>query len=163
MDLSALPEQHFALVVAFGEPIGSTSSPATALRQIRRILTPAGKLVATFDNTLNALDFYLQQGDPGGLEEFLRSGVTHWLTRDRGEQFPIHTWTPAGLVKLLHTSGFEVLDLIGKTVLPMRHYRALLADPEARRAWARLEKSLRRDPAAVARAAHLQIVARPHV
>jgi len=161
-DLSMLPADHFALAVAFGEPIGCTSSPPAALKQIRRILRPDGTLVATFDNQLNAIDFYLQQGDPRSLTEFLHTGLTHWLTRDRSEQFPIHTYSPSRLAKLLESCGFAIVDLIGKTVLPMRHYRALLAEPEQRRALARIEKSLWRDPAALGRAAHLQVVARPN-
>jgi len=54
-----------------------------------------------------------------------------------------------------------VLDLIGKTVLPMRGQRGqLLQDAADRRAWMNIEKSLHRDEAAIGRASHLQIAAR---
>ncbi len=159
-DLSALPAEHFRLALALGEPIGCTAAPARALKEIRQRLVAGGVLIATFDNRLGALDFYLQQGDPEALETFLRTGRTRWLTKDRQEQFEIHTYTPGQVRKLLEGVGFEVVDLIGKTVLPMRHYRALLDTPERRRQWAKLEKSLWRDAAAIGRAAHLQIAAR---
>jgi hypothetical protein len=76
------------------------------------------------------------------------------------ERFPIHTYSPGQVTKLLERAGFEVVDLIGKTVLPMRHHREMLADSQARRTWMKMEKRLWRDPAAIGRAAHLQIVGR---
>lgn len=160
-DLSGLPAGTFALALAMGDPIGCTDSPAAALKEIRRILEPTGRLIATFDNRYAALDYYTHKADPEQMRRFLHEGRTRWLTRDHAEQFPIYTYTPAQLRKLFDIAGYEILDLIGKTVLPMRHHRHLLEDPRARRAWARIEKSLHRDEAAIGRASHLQIVARP--
>lgn len=157
-ELSELPRRHYALAVALGDPIGCTTSPAKALKQIHRCLSPGGLLVATFDNRWAALDFYLDKGSPEEFEEFLRTGRTHWLTRDAEERFPIHTYSPGQVARLLERAGFEIIDLVGKTVLPMRHHRHLLADAEQRRQWMKLERRLWRDPAAMGRAAHLQVV-----
>lgn len=159
-DMRAIPDDTFTCAVAMGDPIGCTDSPSKALKEIRRILTEGGLLIATFDNRLAAIDFYLQSGNPEELETFLRQGRTHWLTKDAAEQFPIHTYGPSELRKLLEISGFSIVDLVGKTVLPMRHHRQLLAESQQRRHFAQIEKSLCRDPAAMGRAAHLQVVAR---
>ena len=130
------------------------------MKQIRRILSKRGILVATFDNRLAAIEHYLEVGDPRSLGRFLKGGRTHWLTRDVEERFPIATYRPSDVRALLEASGFEVLDMLGKTVLPMRHHRELLSEPQARRAWANIEKKLCRDPDAVGRASHLQVVGR---
>ncbi len=159
-DLSQLPEGGAALAAALGDPIGCTSSPPAAMRQIHRALADAGVLVATLDNKLSAIDFYLERGEPEELARFLRSGKTHWLTRDADEQFEITTFTPEELRRLVASTGFELLDMVGKTVLPMRHHRELLADPEARRRWAKVEKSISGLPDAVSRASHLQVACR---
>ena len=159
IDLAELPTDHFRMALALGDPLGCTAAPARALKEIRKRLVGRGVLIATFDNRLSALDYYLQQGDPSELEAFLRLGKTHWLTREREEQFEIHTYTPAQLRKLVASVGFEITDLIGKTVLPMRHHRELLDTPQRRRRWARIEKSLCREEAAIGRASHLQVVA----
>ncbi len=160
MDLRELEANHFALATAFGEPLGSTEKPARALKEIRRTLTDDGVLVATLDNRLAAIDYYLGEGDFDAAETFFRTGRTHWLTRDRDEQFDLHTFTPTQVRKLLQKAGFEVQSLVGKTVLPMRAYRALLEDTAVARKWARIEKKLARDPDAVGRAAHIQFAAR---
>ena len=159
-DLSALPAGRFSLAVAFGEPIGCSASPPKAVKEIRRRLIPGAALVATFDNRWAAIDYYLDRGRADEFEEFLTTGTTHWLTRDVEERFPVHTYSPAQVARLLERAGFEVVDLIGKTVLPMRHHRELLEDGSARRVWMRLEKRLWRDAAAVGRAAHIQVAAR---
>lgn len=157
VDLSALPQDHFALAIALGEPIGFAESPRRALGQIRRILAAGGMLVATVDNRLAGLDFFITQRDPNALAQFLRDGKTHWLTKDRSEQFPIATFGPKEATKVFESAGFQVLELIGKTVLPMRKHRELLESPESRRKWARLEKKLCRDPYAIGLASHLQL------
>ena len=162
MDLSALPEGAFEFAAAMGEPIGCAASPAEALRNIRRRLTAQGILVATFDNRLACVDHYVAEADAAALADFLRSGRTHWLTRDRAEQFEIHTYTPAQLRQLLAKSGFDCLDIIGKTVLPMRQFRDKLSDPRTAREWARIERGLHGIEAALGRCAHLQAAARVH-
>ncbi len=159
-DLSKIPGQTFEMAIALGDPIGCTKDPRRALREIRRILTQDGVLVATFDNRLAAIDFYLSRNDANEVARFLRDGKTHWLTRDSSEQFPIQTYAPTELRRLLENAGFEILDLVGKTVLPMRHHRHLLNTPSVRRRWAKIEKSLCRDTAAIGRASHLQIACR---
>ncbi len=160
MDLSELPGAHFALATAFGEPLCSVDSPARALKQIHRLLKADGLLVGTIDNRLAGIDFYLERGDLDGLEKFIKTGVTHWLTQSKAEQFELHTQTPKHLTKLLSGAGFEVVELLGKTVLPLRRYRAFLEDKAQFRKLLAMEKKLARDPDAVSRAAHFQFVAR---
>ncbi len=158
-DLGELPRAHFGFAVAMGDPIGCTTAPAKALKEIRNALAPGGTLVATFDNLLNALDYYLHKADIREMEMFLRKGQTRWITRDHEEQFPIHTYTPRQLRNLFESAGFRVVDLIGKSVLNMRQFRHLLEESADRRRWMKIEKSLHRDEAAIGRCAHLQIVA----
>ena len=159
-DLSELPAAHFALATAFGEPLCSVDSPGRALKQIRRLLKADGLLIGTIDNRLNGIDFYLERGDLDGLEKFIKTGRTHWLTKAKAEQFELHTQTPKQLTKLLCSAGFEVVELLGKTVLPLRRYRDLLEDKAQFRKLLALEKKLARDSDAVSRAAHFQFVAR---
>ena len=160
MNLADLPDAGFAFAAAMGEPIGCAESPSAALAQIHRKLAPDGMLVATFDNRLACVDHYLARGDADAAAELLRTGRTRWLTRDAEEQFIVHTYTPTQLRLLLERAGFAYVDLIGKTVLPMRAHRELLADPQAARHWAELEKGLHRIEAALGRCAHLQVAAR---
>jgi len=159
-DANAAPAGRFALATAFGEPLGCTASPQIALNRVAEMLSTGGVLVATLDNRWACLDYYLERGDLRELARFLEEGRTHWLTRREEERFPIWTCRPGELARLLSSAGLALIDVIGKTVLPMRHYRRLLDDPEQARHLLELEKKLRKDAAAIGRAAHLQFAAR---
>lgn len=159
-DLSDLPAEHFALATAFGESLCSVGSPAKALKQVHRMIKPGGLLVGTVDNRLAGIDFFLERGDVEGLEKLIKTGRTHWLTKSEAEQFELHTYTPSQLSKLLVAARFELVELVGKTILPARYYRHLLEDKSRFRRLLSLEKKLSRDRDAIGRAAHLQFVAR---
>jgi SAM-dependent methyltransferase len=159
-DLGTLRGAGFALAVALGEPLASTRNPGRAVRQIRGILRPGGVFIATFDNRLHAIEYYLDKGDPDELAAFLKSGRTQWLTRDREERFELWTCHPRQARALLEQAGFEIRSVHGKTILPMRKYRHLLEDPARARRLLTIEKRLAREREAVARAPHIQIAAR---
>lgn len=160
LDLSALPQEHFALAIAQGDVLSFAAQPAQALKQVRKILRPAGVLVASLDQTLAAIDHYAEKADLDGLEKLLKTGEMEWLARDAAERFPVHTLTPERLREMFTRAGFEVLDLFGKTVLPLKKLEALLEDHAAAERILALERKLCRLPSALGRASHLQITAR---
>jgi len=162
-DIVAMPElpaDGFALVLAMGDPLSICSDPVRAAAEMFRVAAPGGVVVATADNRIAAAAHYLESSDLDGLERLLRTGKTRWLTDSAAEQFELTTFTPDGLQKLFERSGFEVLDLVGKTVLPLRANRQLLEQPAERRRLVELELQLSREPHTAAAASHLQITAR---
>jgi hypothetical protein len=53
-----------------------------------------------------------------------------------------------------------VAQVAGKSIIPVRQNKHLLTHPDAVERLVRLEEDLAKDPAAAARAGHLQVVAR---
>ncbi|MGD0139598.1 MAG: methyltransferase domain-containing protein [Tepidisphaeraceae bacterium] len=160
VDLSAVEPNRFDLVLAMGDPLSICTDPPRAAREMWRICKPGGVVIATADNKLAALDYYMGKGDIGALESFLKTGKTQWLTADERERFELTTFTPAELQRLFERSGFEVVKLTGKTILPVRAFKQLLNDESAFERLLRAEIELAKDSTAAARAGHLEITAR---
>jgi ubiquinone/menaquinone biosynthesis C-methylase UbiE len=160
VDLAGLAADQFELVVAMGDPLSICSDPLRAAREMHRICKTGGIVIATADNKLAAVDYFLGRGDVEGLESFLRSGRTRWLTDAAEEQFELTTFTPPELTRLFERSGFTVLHMMGKTILPVRSFKELLSEPQAFDRLLKMESDLARDPSAASRAAHLQIIAK---
>ncbi|MGA2442802.1 MAG: hypothetical protein ABSH08_17750, partial [Tepidisphaeraceae bacterium] len=119
-----------------------------------------GIVIATGYNKLAAIDYYMEKSDIDGLESLLKTGKTRWLTADERERFELTTFTPAELHKLFERSGFEVVKLAGKTILPIRAFKHLLKDESAFERLLRAETDLAKDSTVAARASHLEITAR---
>lgn len=160
IDMPMLESDRFSLITAMGDPLSICSDPLAATREMHRISKPGGIVIATADNQLAALDHYVQRGNLEALESFIRSGRTHWLTADARERFELTTFTPASLRKLFERSGFDVLAVDGKTIIPIRDNKQLLGDDRAIERLLKLESELAKDPSAAARAGHLQIIAK---
>jgi ubiquinone/menaquinone biosynthesis C-methylase UbiE len=160
VDLSALTREAFALTVAMGDPLSICSDAQRAANEMFRTSAPGGVVIATADNKLAALDHFVERGNLDALEAFVRSGRTNWLTPDERERFELTTFTPATLRKVFERAGFEVVEVAGKTIVPVRQNKQLLAQDGAVERLIKLEEELSKDPAAAARAGHLQIVAR---
>ena len=161
VDLSAIAAESFMLTTAMGDPLSICSDPAAAAREMFRTTRPGGVVIASADNKLAALDHYVERGNLDALEQFVRTGRTNWLTADERERFELTTFTPLSLRKLFERAGFEVVEVAGKTIIPVRQNKYLIEQQEdAVRRLLALEEELARDPASAARAGHLQIVAR---
>ena len=160
VEMPALPSDHFGLILAMGDPLSICSDALRAAAEMRRILKPGGIVIATVDNKLAAIDHFVERGNLDALEAFIRSGRTNWLTGDAREQFELTTFTPLSARRLMERAGLEVVEITGKTILPVRQNKRLLEVEGAMERLLKLEAELARDPAAAARAGHLQIVAR---
>lgn len=160
VDLPMIERDSMHLCLAMGDPLSICSDPRAAAREMHRITRPGGVVIATADNKLAALDHFVERGNLDALEEFVRTSRTEWLTADERERFELTTFTPASLRKLFELAGFEVLQLIGKPIVPVRQNKIMLQAPEAMERLLRIEAELSRDPAAAGRAGHLQIAAR---
>lgn len=162
-DIVSMPQldnETFDLTVAMGDPLSICSDAAAAVREMFRCTRPGGIVIATADNQLAALDHYMAAGDLDALEHFVHTGKTHWLTPDVRERFELSTFTPHELHRLFERAGFEVVSLVGKTILPLRQHKQMLQDERSVERLIRLEEDLAKDPSSPARAAHLQITAR---
>jgi len=178
-DLRALPENHFDLITAMGDVVSICSNPAQCLSEVHRILKSpdpdkpttaasrapnspggGGVFVFTVDNHLAAIDHFIDSGNLDALADFVKTGHTHWLTKNVNERFPVHMFTPAQIDSLTRSRGFEIISRIGKTIIPARQNRKLFEFDHAIETLTALEGVLQKDPAAAARASHLQLAAR---
>jgi ubiquinone/menaquinone biosynthesis C-methylase UbiE len=160
VQMPQVPTEQFDLLLAMGDPLSICSDASQAAREFHRICKPGGIAIATVDNRLAAIDHFVERGNLDVLEEFIFTGKTQWLTQDERERFELSTFTPATLRKLFERSGFEVLDITGKTIVPVRQNKKLLEHPDAISRLIKIEQELAKDAASAGRAGHLQITAR---
>lgn len=158
-DLRALPSESYDFIVGQGDPLNCAARPMRALKELSRILRPGGIILMSVDNRLQGIYHYFKDGDIAGLEKFLRTGVTQWVTDNPEEQYQITMFTPGQIRAMCKERGLELRGLIGKTVLPLRRFRALLEDSEKREVLMRMEESLNTEETMFANAAHLEFAA----
>ena len=160
VDMPMLAADHFALTLAMGDPLSICTDPPRAVREMLRTLRPGGVVIATADNKLAALDHFFEHSGIDELEEFVRTGRTHWLTAEERERFELTMFTPQTLRGMFEKAGFEVLSVAGKTLLPVRKHKQVLEKPGAMERLLRVEQELAKDASGAARGSHLQITAR---
>jgi ubiquinone/menaquinone biosynthesis C-methylase UbiE len=163
VDLREIESDRFALIVAMGDPISICSDAMRAAREIWRICKAGGVVIATADNKLAAMEHFFRRGDVEGLEALLKTGKTRWLTEDEREQFELTTFTPGELGHLFERAGFEVIKVVGKTVLPVREYKEMLEKEGVAEKLLEMEIEMAKDETAAARAGHLQVIAKKPV
>jgi len=160
VEMPQVPSETFELVLAMGDPLSICSDPQRAANEMFRTSAPGGVVIATADSKLAAIDHFVERGNLDALEEFVKTGRTQWLTADERERFELTTFTPASLRRLFERAGFEVTQVAGKPIIPVRQNKHLLTHPDAVERLVRMEEELAKDPAAAAKAGHLQVVAR---
>lgn len=157
IDLRELPADAFELVTAFGDVVSLCTNPGRCLSEVHRLLKPGGIFVFTVDNHLAAIDHFIDSGNLNELEAFVRTGKTEWLAHNASERFPVTMFTPGQIESLVKSRGFETLSRIGKMIIPARMNRKLFEREDAIERLVDLETQLQKDPAAYARASHIQL------
>lgn len=158
-DMSAIPSESYGFIVGQGDPLNCAQRPGKAFKEMARILAPGGVMVMSVDNRLQGIYHYFQKDDIPGLAEFLRTGKTNWVTDNPDEQYQMTMFTPGQIRAMVKERGMTFLGMIGKTVLPLRRFRALLDEPEKRTELMRIEESLHAEESLFANAAHLEFAA----
>lgn len=159
-DMTGLPAESYDFIVGQGDPLNCAEKPGRAFKELARLLRPGGVLLLSVDNRLQGIYHYFREGDVDGLEEFLRTGRTRWITDVEEERYVLTMFTPGQIRAMCRERGLELLGLIGKTVLPLRRFKELLEDREKRERLLKLEESLQQEEALFANAAHLEFAAR---
>ncbi|MBI1850903.1 MAG: class I SAM-dependent methyltransferase [Planctomycetes bacterium] len=162
-DLSALGDGSFALVVSEGDPLSFVEDPLRALREIARTLRLGGVLTATVDHFAAGFRHFLERGDLDGLERFARSGRTEWLAERREERFSMRMFRLTDIEKVVAQAGLTMIEVRGRTVLPLREFGSLLEDSATRRRLLDLERDLSSDRSLAGAASHLFFAARKPV
>ena len=160
VEMPQVPSSQFALTLAMGDPLSICADPQRAANEMFRTCAPGGVVIASADSKLAALDHFVERGNLDVLEAFITTGKTTWLTGDERERFELTMFTPATLRKTFERSGFEVISLMGKPIIPVRQNKHLFTYPDGVQRLLRLEAELAKDPTSAAKAGHLQIVAR---
>lgn len=159
-DMSRLPGEGYDFIVGQGDPLNCALKPARAFKELARLLRPGGVMLMSVDNRLQGVYHYFRDGDVDGLERFLRTGKTNWITDNEEERYQITMFTPGQIRAMCRERGLELTGLIGKTVLPLRRFKELLSEPAKRETLFKLEESLHAEEALLANAAHLEFAAR---
>ena len=151
---------HYELIVAMGDVLSFVEDPQRALHAVARLLAPGGIFVGSVDQRYAGIEHLLDAGDLGALERFLKDGRSEWLAKERSERFPTRMFTAAELEEMAGAAKLEVIDVIGRPVLPLHRQRSRLTDLEVRRRLLKIEEKLHSERDLLGRASHLEIALR---
>ncbi len=162
VEMPEVPSDTFTLILAMGDPLSICSDPQRAANEMSRIarLRPRS---SSPPPTISSPPWIITSSEAIWMRwsnSIQTEAATNWLTADEQERFELTNFTPASLSRLFERSGFEVLSVAGKTIIPVRSNKKLLEAPDAMERLLKLEAELSKDSTSAGRAAHLQIVAR---
>lgn len=158
--LPGIEPGRYALVLALGDVLSFVADARRALKNVRTALCDGGFLVASVDHRFAGIEHFLEGGNLDALAEFLATGRSEWLAKRKDERFATRMFTAPEIERALEASGFRLVSLIGRPVLPLARNRARLSDPETRRKLLAIEKALEGEREALGRASHLEFTAR---
>ncbi|WP_461209576.1 class I SAM-dependent methyltransferase [Desulfocurvus sp. DL9XJH121] len=130
-DMGELPDAHFDLVLALGEPLGLCGDAGRALNEMRRVTRPGGFVACDVANRFRrALDL-AQKGDWPRSKEMADTGRASFKAG-----FPLRAFTPDEIRSLYESNGLTVTTLAATCPFlsfppDQNQLRALYQDPEA--------------------------------
>jgi SAM-dependent methyltransferase len=159
-DMPEYPEDHFAMVLCEGDPLGYCGDHARAMAELVRVVRLGGRVVASVDNRPAVLRWLGEAPDLEAVERLLETGDVVNPAERENFRYVVHTFTSEELQELFQSSGLDVERIIGKLVLAHRLSGLESDDPEIQEWLYELELKHNADPAYLPWAGHLEIVGR---
>lgn len=160
-DMSPLPDEHFDLVMAQGDPISYCGDPEAAVREMTRVAKRGAYVIASVDSRFQVIH-YMRELDFDSAEAFLEDGEDEWPAEDPSLRFPFHAFTVSELKALFERNGLRVVRVLGKPVffhrLPEEVRKAVLSDEEALKRLLEIEMKYADDPGWAGSGGHIEIV-----
>ncbi|MHB0999247.1 MAG: class I SAM-dependent methyltransferase [Armatimonadota bacterium] len=117
LDMPEFEDSSFAMIICQGDPLSYCGNHRQAMKEMVRVLSPKGSLIASVDNRTSALA-WLKEADIDAIERFLSTGdVLIPPYRPEDQRYVSHCFTPTELCKLFEDNGLTVERIIGKPVL----------------------------------------------
>lgn len=157
-DLSFLPSEHFAFVLAEGDVLSYCGDSVRALSELARLAAPGAKVMACVESRLAVVEELWRRGHEEQAQNCALDGRSRRGNPQWSRQFPAQAFSPPELLELVQAAGLVPLSLHGKTILNVCLPVDEAAQPTYR--WLRdFELANNQDAALLARAKHLEVVA----
>lgn len=159
-DMSELADNSFDFVLCQGDPLSYVAEPAKAVAECFRVAKPEAFFIPSVDCRFRWVTGLAALGDWTTALEMLESGAGKMVYP--AGSFAAHGFTPQELIELLESAGWEVGQVIGKTVLgsllPNETIAEFVNNPEKFHSLIQLEKHLGAEPSLAGIAGHIEAV-----
>ena len=114
-DMRELPDEHFDLAMAQGDPLSYCQDPDRAVAELARVTRPGGHVIGSVDSRMRAVRA-MTEGNWDHAEQILATGEMPWRGDDPTLAFPVHAFTLGELQALFERRGLRVVRVLGKPV-----------------------------------------------
>jgi ubiquinone/menaquinone biosynthesis C-methylase UbiE len=160
-DMQGLPDEHYDLAMALGDPLSYCQDPDRAVAELARVTRPGGRVIGSVDSRMKAVRA-MTEGNWNLAQRILTSGEMPWRGDDAALAFPIHAFTVGELQTLFELRGLRVVRVLGKPVffpwLPPDVQQRVLEKEEDLAQLIELESRYADDPGWAGSAARFDIV-----
>ena len=122
--------KDFDVIIAERDVISTYPEYNTLLLDLFTLLKRKGIIIACFENRYYDIKKYIPDMNLDQLRDFLKTGNVYYIGKDNTFKFLYHAFTPEEVYDFFEKSGFNVLKIAGKIVLPWRLIKDYLKNPD---------------------------------
>jgi len=159
-DMRGIADSSFDFILCQGDPLSYIPDPAKATAECFRVAKPGAFFLPSVDCRFPGVIRLVSLAEWNRAAEVLETGTSQ-MVYPTGS-FPVHGFTPHEFIELLEAAGWEVGQLIGKTILgallPAETLKQFVNDPHTFHLLLQMEKELGAEPSLIGMAGHVEAV-----
>jgi len=155
-NMKCFKDNSFDMVIAQGDPVGYCGNPQKAIKELSRVAKKGAHVSVSIDSFYSMIGRFLSGKDFKSLDKLWKTHISEFA----GE-YPQYNFTIDELKKMFETSGFKVVDIIGKPVftrfIPRENLNKMLTDEKFFKRILKIENQFNNEPSIVGLSGHIQI------